>query len=96
MSFIENFFGTAGFITAVIGLTPQVYKAFKTKSTKDIAMVMLINYFLGSVCWTVYGIYTCSKFVIWSNIAVLITSSITIVQKIYYDKRNIDGSSHDS
>ena len=87
MNFIENFFGTAALVTSIIGLIPQIYKSFKTKSTNDISMIMLLNYFVCSISWIVYGIYTKSVFVIWSNIIGLITSLISILQKRYYDKQ---------
>lgn len=86
MNFIENFFGTIALITSIIGLLPQIYKSFKTKSTNDISMIMLLNYFVCSVSWIVYGICTNSSFVIWSNIVGLITSLISIIQKKHYDK----------
>ncbi|MDO4975500.1 MAG: SemiSWEET family transporter [Alphaproteobacteria bacterium] len=87
MNFIENFFGTIALVTSIIGLLPQIYKSFKTKSTNDISMIMLLNYLICSISWIIYGTYTKSDFVIWSNIIGLITSLIAIFQKRYYDKQ---------
>lgn len=87
MNFIENFFGTIALVTSIIGLLPQIYKSFKTKSTNDISMIMLLNYLICSISWIIYGTYTKSDFVIWSNIIGLITSLISIFQKRYYDKQ---------
>ena len=44
----------AGIITA-ISLTPQVIKAWKTKSTKDISILWNIIYILGLLLFLVYG-----------------------------------------
>lgn len=85
---ISNIFGTLALITSIIGLLPQIYKSYKTKSTNDISMLMLINYFICSVSWIVYGFYTESQFVVWSNIVGLITSFISIFQKYHYDNKS--------
>jgi len=45
----------AGFIVA-ISLAPQVIKAWKTKSTKDISIAWNITYIIGLSLWIVYGI----------------------------------------
>lgn len=44
----------AGFIVAV-SLTPQVLKAWKTKSTKDISLAWNAVYLAGLSLWVVYG-----------------------------------------
>ncbi|MDR2667119.1 MAG: hypothetical protein LBB34_03360 [Holosporales bacterium] len=86
VSFWENFFGSVALITTIIGITPQIYKAFKTKSTQDISMVMLFNCFVCALSWLVHGILTKSVFVVWSNAASLIIAVISILQKRYYDR----------
>lgn len=86
MKFLETM-GMIALITTVIGLFPQIYKVFKTKSAKDISIVMLINFFICSLAWIIYGIGTKSKFVIESNIACLISAIILIMQKNHYDKK---------
>ncbi len=83
---IENFFGSIAFITSVIGLLPQVYKAIQTRSTLDISMTMLINYLVCSIAWIIYGGYTNSFFVLFSNLLGLISSLVLVVLKFYYDK----------
>ncbi|MDR1391143.1 MAG: hypothetical protein LBI95_02105 [Holosporales bacterium] len=82
----EKVFGGIAFATSVIGLVPQIYKSFKTKSTGDISMIMLWNYFVCSASWIIYGLMVNSSFVIWSNVVGLITSLISILQKRYYDE----------
>jgi len=44
----------AGFIVA-ISLTPQVFKAWKTKSTKDISIGWNLIYLTGLSLWVFYG-----------------------------------------
>jgi MtN3 and saliva related transmembrane protein len=78
-------FGGIAFVTSMIGIMPQVWKAMRTKSTRDVSMVMLINYMICSISWVVYGSYTDAALVVYSNIVGLIVSVISIWQKWYYD-----------
>lgn len=84
MSF-ESFFGFIALVTSIIGLMPQSYKAFKTRSTEDISMLMLVNYLVCSIAWIIYGSIILSAFVVLSNVIGGLTSLVLIVQKYYYD-----------
>jgi MtN3 and saliva related transmembrane protein len=85
---IEAISGSAALVTSIIGLFPQVYKSYKTKSTEDISMVMLVNYLVCSIAWIIHGVFTNSKFVIYSNVVGTIVSAISVMQKIIYDEGN--------
>lgn len=87
---LVNVFGSIALITSFIGLVPQIYKTFKTKSARDISFLMLYNYLICSFSWIIYGLYTDSGFVIYSNVVGLITSIISIIQKRYYDAKRIN------
>ena len=66
---------TIGFIAGslvAISVFPQVYKSWKTKSTKDIALSWSVINLLGQVLWIVYG------FLIHSY-ALVIMSSLTLI-----------------
>ena len=84
---IENLFGWIALITSVIGLFPQIYKTIKTQSTFDISMLMLINYLICSFAWIIYGNYSNSLFVEFSNILGLLSSLLLIILKIIFDRR---------
>lgn len=84
---IEECFGFIAFIASLIGLLPQVYRAYITKLTRDVSMLMLVNYLICSSSWLIYGICQGLTFVILSNIAGLVISIISIVQKCYYDAK---------
>lgn len=79
--------GTIAFITSFIGLLPQIIKSYKTRSTQDLSMVMLINYLICSVAWIIYGSTTNSFFVISSNVVGLIVCVLLIILKRHYDAR---------
>ena len=84
---IQTFFGIIALVTSFIGLLPQSYKAFKTRSTMDISMLMLLNYLVCSAAWIVYGLQTHAGFVIASNVVGLLSSLLLIMQKCWYDQR---------
>lgn len=85
MEFSELFFGTIAFLTSFVGLIPQIIKSLQTRSTKDLSMVMLINYLICSCAWIVYGWIVDSQFVIASNVVGLATCLILMTQKRRYD-----------
>jgi MtN3 and saliva related transmembrane protein len=84
---VQNVFGSIAFVTSVIGLFPQVYKAIKTRSTDDISMFMLLNFLICSLAWIVYGFYTHSFYVEASNLLGLISCLMLLQLKYRYDTR---------
>ncbi|WP_083495757.1 SemiSWEET family transporter [Wolbachia endosymbiont of Trichogramma pretiosum] len=80
---IEGCFGFIAFITSLIGLFPQLYRSYITKLTRDVLMLMLVNCLICSSSWIIYGICQGLTFVILINIAGLVISIISIVQKCY-------------
>jgi MtN3 and saliva related transmembrane protein len=53
--------GYAAMIVMAVSLMPQVIKAWKTKSTKDISFLWNSLYLLGMVLWFIYGVGISSK-----------------------------------
>jgi MtN3 and saliva related transmembrane protein len=87
MQLVQSFFGGIALATSFVGLLPQSFKAFKTRSTHDVSMLMLINYTCCSIAWVVYGYCIDASFVIMSNIVGLLSCILLIAQKIYYDNQ---------
>lgn len=85
---LENFFGIIAFISSVIGLFPQIYKAVRTRSTHDVSMLMLLNFFICSLAWIIYGAYSRSLYVAASNILGLVSCTLLIALKCFYDRRH--------
>lgn len=83
---VREIFGYIALTTTIIGLMPQIYKTYKTKSAKDLSLLMLWNCFVCATSWLIYGIIVKDKMVTISNILALGTSIILIVQKNKYDK----------
>ena len=73
----------AGFCTT-IAFVPQVYKIWKTKSAKDISLVMFIIFLIGVFCWLIYGIFINAMPLIIANFVTLILAFIILIGKIKY------------
>lgn len=73
----------AGTITSITFL-PQVIRIWKTKSVKDISMLMMVLLVLGTSCWLTYGLLMSDTAIIYTNIMVLAMSLIMFYFKIKY------------
>ncbi|GMN09831.1 hypothetical protein MTsPCn9_18740 [Croceitalea sp. MTPC9] len=76
-----------GLIAAALttsSFVPQVYKAWKYKSTKDISMTMYVAFFTGTVLWLIYGIAINSLSVIIANIITSLLALLIIIIKIKF------------
>lgn len=90
MHLTQSIFGFIALATSFIGLLPQSYKAFKTRSTHDISMIMLLNYLCCSIAWIIYGICIDAGFVISSNIVGVASCMLLIWQKKHYDNASYE------
>jgi MtN3 and saliva related transmembrane protein len=73
----------AGGLTT-ISFLPQVIKTWKSKSAKDLSLVMFSFYCLGIVLWLIYGLLINSLPVILSNAFTLILSSTILFFKLKF------------
>ncbi|AKG21072.1 SemiSWEET family sugar transporter [Calothrix sp. 336/3] len=65
---------------------PQMVKTWKTKSAKDLSLIMLITLNVGTLLWLIYGIAINSLPVILANGFTLIFHIINLSLKIKYGK----------
>ena len=85
LEIVRDLFGYIALITTIIGLMPQIYKTYKTKSARDLSSLMLWNCFVCASSWLIYGVIVKDKMVTISNILALGTSIVLIFQKRKYD-----------
>jgi len=74
-----------GLVAATLTTTafvPQVYKAFREKSTSDISLTMYTVLFVGLMLWLIYGIHHMSWAIILANAITGILVVIMLVLKI--------------
>lgn len=67
-----------------IAFFPQLMKVWKTKSTKDISLVMFSLFCSGIFLWFAYGILTENPPVIIANFFVFIQAFIILIFKVKY------------
>ncbi len=73
----------AGTITSITFL-PQVVKIWKTKSAKDLSLLMLLFLMLGVILWLSYGLLIMDAAIIYTNSMVLAMSFIMLVFKLKF------------
>jgi MtN3 and saliva related transmembrane protein len=67
-----------------VAFFPQVLKAFKTKSTKDMSLLMWLLLSVGVLCWLIYGIELGSGPIIVANGVTLVLASAVLALKIIH------------
>ncbi len=73
----------AGFLTTM-SFVPQVLKTWRSKSARDLSLVMFLLYCVGVFLWMIYGIWINELPVILWNIITLILASIILFFKLKY------------
>ena len=73
----------AGFCTTV-AFIPQALKVWRTKSTKDISLLMFIIFTTGVLSWLIYGITISDAPIIIANAITLILSIFILFYKIKF------------
>jgi MtN3 and saliva related transmembrane protein len=73
----------AGLLTT-LSFVPQVVKTWRSRSARDLSLVMFLLYCLGVFLWMIYGFMIDELPVILWNIITLILASIILVFKIWF------------
>ncbi|MBK8521791.1 MAG: SemiSWEET transporter [Ferruginibacter sp.] len=73
----------AGTITSITFL-PQVIHIWKTKSAKDLSLIMLLLLILGVLLWLTYGLMVRDAAIIYTNSMVLAMSLILLYFKLRF------------
>jgi len=76
--------GMLAAVFTTVAFLPQVIKAFKTKHTKDLSLVMYLLFSMGLFLWIVYGFYLGSIPIIVANVITLVFSLFLVGLKIIY------------
>ena len=73
----------AGTITSITFL-PQVIKVWKSRSAKDLSLLMLVLLMVGVSLWLVYGLVIMDGAIIYTNSMVLFITLILLFFKLKY------------
>lgn len=74
---------TAGTLTT-IAFFPQLLKTWRSKSAKDVSLVMMITFCLGVFLWIVYGVTKGDMPIIVANVVTLTLAILILILKIRY------------
>ncbi len=83
MSGIQILGMLAGTITSITFL-PQVIKVWKSKSAKDLSLVMLLLLMAGVSLWLAYGLVIADAAIIYTNSMVLLMTLILLFFKMKF------------
>jgi MtN3 and saliva related transmembrane protein len=83
MTLITSIGLLAGTLTT-ISFLPQAIKTWRTKSAKDISLVMFLTFCTGVTLWIIYGICVSDLPVLLTNLLTLILASTILVFKLKY------------
>ena len=76
-----------GYIAATlttIAFLPQVLKTWRSRSAKDVSLVMMITFSIGVFLWLLYGLAIQAMPVILANTTTLILALLIVILKIKY------------
>ena len=84
---MEHYIEFIGFLAAfctTIAFIPQALKVWKTRSTKDISLMMFVIFSFGVLSWLVYGLLIFNLPIIVANMITLTLSIYILINKIIF------------
>jgi len=81
--------GICAAILTMFSFVPQIIKVKKTKSAKDVSLMMLFQLTFGVAMWIVYGVYLKDAIIILANSITLVTLVILLVLYFTYERQKI-------
>ncbi|MEI6429543.1 MAG: SemiSWEET transporter [Pseudanabaena sp. ELA607] len=79
-----NILGYGAATLTTCAFLPQVLKIWRSKSTKDISLPMLLTFILGISLWFVYGILVNSAPIVVANLITLVLNLLILSFKLRY------------
>jgi MtN3 and saliva related transmembrane protein len=79
---LTDIIGSIAATLTTIAFIPQAIQVIKTKSTRDISLVMYLVFTAGVAFWLAYGILLGAIPIIIGNIVTLILAMIVLVMKL--------------
>ncbi|MEW6101089.1 MAG: SemiSWEET family transporter [Candidatus Omnitrophota bacterium] len=78
--------GVSAAILTMFSFVPQIIKAIKIKSVKDVSIITLLQLSLGVLLWIAYGIHLKNPVIIAANSVTLLSLSILLFLYYIYSK----------
>lgn len=77
-----EYIGLAAGLITTIAFLPQIIQIFRTKSVKDISLMMYVTYSVGLIIWVTYGYIISSYAIMITNSITLMLALITVIMKL--------------
>jgi MtN3 and saliva related transmembrane protein len=84
MDYVVELIGFAAGFCTTIAFLPQLYHAWKTKSTSDLSLPTFAIFCLGTILWLAYGILSTNMPVIAANAVTALIAFGIIMLKLKY------------
>lgn len=81
---LQNVLGLFAGMLTTIAFLPQLLKTWRTKSAKDVSLVMMVTFCVGVFLWIVYGIAIQAMPIVVTNTVTLTLASLILLLKIRY------------
>ena len=81
-----NIIGAAAACLTMLSFVPQIIKALKRRSVKDVSIITLLQLSLGVSLWIVYGVYLRNRIIIAANTITLISLAILLYLYFYFGR----------
>ncbi len=75
----------AGALTTV-SFWPQLWKTWKTKSSGDVSLGMLLTFSVGVLLWLLYGVLLGAWPIIVTNLITILLTMTIVILKLRYDR----------
>ena len=79
-----NLLGLIAGTLTTIAFLPQLLKTWKSKSAKDVSLVMMITFSIGIFLWIIYGFAIGAMPIIVTNAVTLVLALLILILKIRY------------
>lgn len=81
----DTIYGIVAALLTTFGFVPQIIKMYETKSAKDVSIITLFQFIIGTSLWTIYGIHIGDYIIVIANIITAMTLIIAIILYYYYN-----------
>lgn len=82
--FVMELVGTMAAVLSTISFVPQVVKVWRTRSARDLSLIMYLMFWVGIFLWLLFGLMIGSFSVVTGNFVTLCLASTILYFKLRY------------
>jgi MtN3 and saliva related transmembrane protein len=89
---IISVIGVAAAVLTTSSFLPQIIKAYRTKSMKDVSHLLMMFFSSGTVLWMIYGIFKTDLVIITANAVATGLNVVILALKFHYARKENVGA----